>query len=190
MIQNLGMVLSRTVYIERYIMSHTQMIADMVAASSTRDDIIVALHGDGLTLNKSMKLYADYAREHGLTTATVSRKPEALTYLAGACTDEAGWTAECIRDAVIDLQAEFDVAESTARDYCRAYTELMQWTYPVTDPRTAMFEYLIEHAGDEYEELKVSFKLYATEELGRSASNVNEYWKGYDLHLALTAAAV
>ncbi len=164
-------------------------IATLIADGATRDVVIITLVQEhGATLSKATSLYQAYAKEHGLSSASVSRKDDAHDMLADAYPAVEDWTVQAVRAAVVDLMADLDVAESTARDYCKAYSKHLGVPHPSEDPRAAMFAYLIEHGDLPYDELKAGFKAYATEVLGRSSSNVNEYWKGYDLHLALTAA--
>ena len=153
-------------------------------ADLNRDGIIVGLVSNlGLTLNAATKAYAEVAREEGWTTALVSHKEAALAFLRDAYPRPI-WTAVAVRESVIDLKDRFGVAESTARDYARAYSEELGVDHPVEDPRTAMFNWLIENDGMDVEEMKAAFKEYARD-LGRSDSNINEYWKGYELHLHL-----
>jgi hypothetical protein len=157
----------------------------MIESGMTRDQIIIALVTTyAVSVNKATTAYAAYAKANGLTTALVSYKTEALAYL-----DNLGgaWDADTVADAVIDLQDKFGVAESTARDYTKAYSDLLGVPHPIRDARELMFSWLIAHAGHDPVDMKAKFKEYATD-LGRSPSNINEYWKGYELHLAIVAA--
>jgi hypothetical protein len=173
------------------VMNNSDQIAQIIAARAadqTRDQIIIGLVGnEGMTLNAATKLYADTARTEGWTSQVVSHKADALVYLISNYGDD--WNADEVAAAVIELVDKYGVAESTARDYCKAHSYNSGITHPTSDPRALMFQYLIDNAGTDYDTLKAGFKEYASEELGRSPSNINEYWKGYDLHLALTAAA-
>ena len=166
------------------------MTVDIIALHAegqTRDQIIIALVSeDGMTLNAATKAYAEAAKSEGWATGRESHKEAALEWLAESYTDET-WTAEAVKHAVLDVSEKFGVTESTARDYCRAFSEDLGVTHPVADPRKAMFDWLIENDGMPVDEMKAAFKEFG-KELGRSSSNVNEYWKGYELHLALVAA--
>jgi hypothetical protein len=158
------------------------LILQLHEQSLSRDAIIVTLVTEHkLSLNAATKAYAEVAKLEGWTKALTSFKEEALAWLEMNVTE---WTAETVKAAVVDLAAEFDVAESTARDYCKAYSEQLEVTHPVLDPRAAMFSWLVANAA---EGTKAEFKEYA-KELGRSDSNINEYWKGLELHRAILAA--
>ena len=166
-----------------------QYIIDRNTAGDTRDQIIIGLVSDhGLTLNAATRAYADTAKAEGWSTGRTSHKDAALLLLGArypivTATGE-GWAAEQVAEAVIDLVAEYAIAESTARDYCRAYSELLGVDHPVLDPRAQMFAWLVANAESG---TKAEFKEFATE-LGRSPSNINEYWKGMELHRAILAA--
>jgi len=155
-----------------------------------RDQIIINLVADhGLSLNAATKAYATIAKEEGWNSAPTSRKGEALAILQDRYPADS-WDAAAVRDSVIELASELAVQESTARDYCRAYSDQLGIPHPVVDPRTAMFQWFAEHDGEEPEAMKIAFLEYAIEELGRSRSNANEYWKGYELHLYLSVGAL
>lgn len=145
----------------------------------TRDQAIIAAVIAGMTLNTATQHYAKWARAEGLTTALVSHKKEALDYL----TDTYGgdFTLENALEAIPVLVEKFSVAESTARDYAKAYCEGCGVDYPVVNPREAIFNWF---KGNE-SVTKEDFMTFAVEGLGRSQSNANEYWKGYELHLFL-----
>lgn len=163
---------------------YNTIIADLLTADLSRDAIIIKLVTDhDVTINKATKLYGDYARENGLTAAIVSHKEDALQFLTGQYSKKQ-WTAQAVKDAVIDLVAEYGVAESTARDYCKAYSKALGVALPISDPREAIFAWF-KAAGDTA--VKADFIEFAVDELGRSKSNANEYWKGFELHLALIA---
>lgn len=164
--------------------NYSDTIATLLEDSMNRDAIIIYLVTEHeLSVNKATKVYGDYAREHGLTAAIVSYKADALQWLGDHHTKKT-WTAKAVKDAVIDLSEEFKVAESTARDYCKAFSKQLGVDLPITDPREAIFAWFIKHDGDCTKE---QFTAFAVEKLGRSKSNANEYWKGYELHLAIAA---
>lgn len=152
-------------------------------ADDSRDATIIALVSEhGMSLNAATKAYGEVAKAEGWTKALVSHKDAALEMLETAY--GTAWDAQTVKDAVIELAAEFGVAESTARDYCKAYSEALGVTHPILDPRAAMFDWLVANA--EYG-TKAEFKEFA-KDLGRSDSNINEYWKGMELHRAILAA--
>ncbi len=145
----------------------------------TRDQIIVLLVTEkSMSLNAATKAYAAVAREAGWSTTIVSHKEEALSFITRSLNGEA-LTATGVKDLSIEIQDEFDVAESTARDYLKAWCEQADLTFPVENPREAIFNWF-KDAGDDAS--KEDFMAFAVEELGRSQSNANEYWKGYELH--------
>jgi hypothetical protein len=150
----------------------------------TRDQVIIELvTAQGYTLNKATKAYAAYAKEHGLTAAIVSHKDAALDRLRQIYGDrQDNWTAQAVKDEIVEMAAEYEIAESTARDYCKAFSEELGVSHPVLDPRQAIFEWFREQ-GDSAD--KDEYMEFAVNELGRSKSNANEYWKGYELHLYL-----
>ena len=147
----------------------------------TRDQIIVLLVTEhALTLNAATKAYAALAKELGWTVALVSHKDEALSYIHERFDT---LTATDVKSLVIDIAAEFSVADSTARDYIKAWCEAAGQAYPIDNPREAIFAWF-KDAGDTAD--KKEFMAFA-DGLGRSQSNANEYWKGYELHLHLIA---
>ncbi len=148
----------------------------------TRDQIIVMLVTEkGMTLNAATKAYAAVAKDAGWSTTIVSHKDDALDFITLKL-DGAPMTGIDTRTLAVELQDQFDVAESTARDYLKAWCEEAGQEFPVIDPRRAIFAWFKEQ-GDTAD--KAEFMEFATEELGRSQSNANEYWKGYELHLHL-----
>ena len=151
----------------------------------TRDQAIIILVTDhSHTLNKATKAYAEWAKEEGIAPTLTSHKDEVLTLLRGAYPKGKGWDAEAVKARVITLADHYGVAESTARDYCKAYSEELGVTHPVLNPREAIFEWF-KAEGDTAS--KEAFMEFAVKELGRSQSNANEYWKGYELHLFLVS---
>ena len=160
-------------------------IHQYVTDGLSRDEIIVKLVAEqGYTLSKATKAYAAYAKSAGLTNAIVSHKEEALNWLKEQYDDNPEeWTAQAVKDSVIELGDRHGIAESTARDYCKAYSQQLGVEHPVLDPRTAIFEWFKKHDGNC---TKKQFLDYAINELNRSRSNANEYWKGYELHEYLT----
>lgn len=167
------------------------IIAGLVEDGLTRDEVIINLVGTGnRTLNFATNAYAAYARENGLTKAIVSHKSEALAYLGATYVGEA-WNPEAVLDAIAFMADEYGVAMSTARDYCKAYSDSLGVPLPSTDPRIAMFQYIRDNISHmSREELRASFLDYAVNTLGRSKSNANEYAKGLDLHFFLVDAEV
>lgn len=148
----------------------------------TRDQIIVKLVTEhGLTLNTATKAYAAEAKEAGWSSTIVSYKEEALAYISER---HETLDAQQVKDLVIEICDEFDVADSTARDYIKAWCEAAGQDYPIENPREAIFNWF-KAAGDTAE--KDDFMAFAVDTLGRSQSNANEYWKGYELHLFLIA---
>jgi len=158
-------------------------IASIIDTGADRDTAIITLMTEqSITLNMATNIYAEYARDNGLTTAKVSHKAEALNYIEGIYLDDE-WDVKAVSDMVIDIVSKFGVAESTARDYCKAYSEQLGVQHPVANPRAAMFDYLVANPDC----TKAEFKEFA-QDLGRSDSNINEYWKGMELHRAIVEA--
>lgn len=158
-------------------------IAAIIDTGAERDTAIITLMTEqSITLNMATNVYAEYARDTGLTTAKVSHKAEALSDLAEEYGDD--WTVKSVANAVIDLVDSYGVAESTARDYCKAYSDQLGVAHPISNPRAAIFDYLVANP----ECTKAEFKEFA-QGLGRSDSNINEYWKGMELHRAILAAS-
>ena len=165
-------------------MLHQDRIIEMQTSGESRDAIIITLvTEEGMTLNAAEKAYTAVARAEGWTRSITSHKQAALDWLADNADD---WDAAAVKDAVIDLAEKFGVAESTARDYCKAYSKMLGVDHPTEDPRQAMFDWLVANAETA---TKDEFKAFAGKGgLGRSDSNVNEYWKGLELHRAILAA--
>ena len=166
-----------------------EIIEAQVASNVSRDLIIITLVTEHkLTLNAATKAYGDYAKANGMVATVTSHKAEALEWLADTYTE---WDHVAVANAVIDLVAKYDIAESTARDYTKAYSkDVLGIDHPKLDPRAAIFDWFKNTASNyDYESgaCKEAFTKYATEELGRSKSNANEYWKGYELHMFLVA---
>ena len=158
-------------------------IIDAHTADDTRDAIIIKLVTEhDLTLNAATKAYAAVAKDKGWTAAIVSHKEDALAYISDGYDDTL--SIKDARELIAYFQTEYGVAESTARDYVKAHCDATGTTYPVVNPREAIFEWF-KQAGADAD--KKEFMEYATETLGRSQSNANEYWKGYELHLYLIA---
>lgn len=170
-------------------------ITTYITDGASRDEVIIrAVSEGGMSLNAATKAYAEYAREHGLTRQTTSHKEAALDRLRELYGDrvldegaEAVWTADTVRDEVIEMAAEYEVVESTARDYAKAFSEELGVAHPTSNPRERMFQFLIDMDARGVAD-KEAFMEFAVGELGRSRSNANEYWKGYELHLAIVAA--
>ncbi len=164
-------------------------ITEQHAAGDSRDQIIIGLvTGAGMTLNAATRLYQDVAKAEGWTTVPTSHKDGCLDELRELYADNmAGWTAKAVTDAVVQWQADLGIAESTARDYCKAFSEEMGVPHPVRDYRTAIFEWFRDNAQSDLDEMKKAYIEFACGELKRSRSNANEYWKGYELHLYLAA---
>lgn len=154
-------------------------IIELQKSGLDRDTIIVKLVTEaGMSLNAATKAYAECAKAEGWVKTVASHKEDALAYLAETYTVE-DWDVNAARNAAIDLADKYNVVESTARDYCKSYSEQLGITHPISNPRTAIFEWFKEHDGVATKE---DFIEFAVEELGRSTSNANEYWKGYELH--------
>jgi len=166
-------------------------ISDLIIAAHATDDtrdatIIMLVTEHSLSINAATKAYAAVAKAEGWTTALVSHKDAVLAMLAEQF-PESQWDVRAVKDVIVDIVAEYGVAESTARDYCKAHSKSMGVDHPVADPRTAMFTWLVENAATA---TKDEFKAFAGKDgLGRSDSNVNEYWKGLELHRAILAAS-
>ena len=164
----------------------TTSIATIVTNATSRDMAIITMVQElGYTLNKAQKAYADYAREAGIAPTVTSHKADALEWLSDRYTSES-WDAMAVRESVVELQSEFEVAESTARDYTKAFSEQLGMDHPSENPRDIIFGWFKQRttAGDVID--KADFMDFAVNELGRSQSNANEYWKGYELHIHLT----
>jgi hypothetical protein len=163
-----------------------EYFAGLNSEGAGRDHMIVQIMGDmGLTLNKATNEYARWARETGVSSPVISYKKEALNWLADNYPVDQ-WDHEAVRESVAGLQTEFEVKESTARDYCRAYSDQLKVPHPVLNPREAIFSWIcenVDHMGRD--ELRKGLKAYAVNNLGRSPSNANEYVKGLDLHFAI-----
>lgn len=158
----------------------TTSIQSIIDAGTTnRDAIIIELvTAHGVTLNKATSMYAAYAKENGLTSAATSHKESALDWLDTQY-DVATWDVTAVRESVVELQSRYDVAESTARDYTKAFSKQLEVAHPSENPRDLIFAWFKDNATTATKE---EFKAYA-KSIGRSESNANEYWKGYELHL-------
>lgn len=157
--------------------TYADTIATLLDQDQTRDQIIIHLAtSEDISINMATNRYADYARENNLTAVVTSHKEEALEWL-GQEFDGQVWDHTAVRDAIVELQSIYSVAESTARDYTKAYSKSLGVTHPTFDPRQAMFDYLKSNADC----TKAEFKEFA-KDLGRSDSNINEYWKCMEFH--------
>lgn len=154
-------------------------IVEMNAAGSTRDEIIIAMvMTDKMSINAATKAYAAVAKAEGWSTGLTSYRDEAAAYLGNHCQSITVDEMHRLKPMLMD---EFGVAESTATDYLKAHCELLGEAYPVLNPREAIFAWF----KTTKDITKEGFMDYAVGELGRSQSNANEYWKGYELHLHL-----
>lgn len=166
----------------------TDRLDALLQEEATRDTMIITLVSEGnMTLNAATREYGKWAKANGMITTKVSHKGSVMDIWRDEYPDGNGWDSMAVKDEAVEMAAKFDIAESTVRDYAKAYSEELGVDYPVTNPRTAMFQWLKDHDGDEVKQMKTDFVEYAEEELGRSRSNINEYWKGYELHLYLSA---
>ena len=158
-------------------------------AGATRDEIIINLVSEhGLSLNAATKAYAAWAKEAGVSSAPVSHKEGALDQLRELYAENMdGWTAQAVADHVVEFVADYEIAESTARDYCKAFSKEMEVDHPVANPREAIFQWFMDNGTDHVAD-RDEFMDFA-ESIGRSKSNANEYWKGYELHLHLAGRA-
>ena len=156
------------------------MSRDEVTIGLTRLD----LDGKGITLNKATDLVKQYYKDNGLSTAPSSHKADALADLDGRYGGEAVPANE-VSSVVVDLTTEYGVAESTARDYIKAYHKANGVSVETVDPRIQLFDWLKDNQSDDLDVMKEEFHAFA-KSIGRSRSNANEYWKGYELHLYLT----
>ncbi len=146
-----------------------------------RDTAIITAVQSGMTLNTATHHYAAWAKSKGLTSVIVSHKSEALEFLADTYGETFG--LDEVRETLPVIAERFSVAESTARDYAKAYCEQIGVEYPVVNPRDAIFAWFKTTESV----TKETFMAFAMDESGlnRSQSNANEYWKGYELHLHL-----
>jgi hypothetical protein len=155
-----------------------------------RDTLIMAvMTHHGATLNMATKAYGAFAKERGLTTTIVSHKDEAIAFLAEHPDYRTMTHPSDVANAVIDLTDTFGVAESTARDYVKAYCDKQGIEMPNKDPREDIFNHLRANRqlwDEDYDTAKAEFIDYVCGTLGRSRSNANEYVKGMDLHLFLS----
>jgi hypothetical protein len=170
--------------------STTTLIAAMLDQDMSRDLIIITLVTDqAMTLNAATKAYADYARANGMTAKVVSHKEAAMGKLAS---EYPVWDHVAVTEAVVVLADCYDIAESTARDYTKAYSKLLNVTHPKLDPRAAMFNWLKEASltstgeAEDTADMKADFKNFC-KSIGRSDSNANEYWKCYEFHMFMQA---
>ena len=162
-------------------------VVEQHTAGMTRDQVIIGLVGQNVTLNTATRTYAAVAKAEGWTTAPTSHKEACLDELRELYAEDLnGWTAQAVSNAVIQFQADYEIAESTARDYCKAFSDELGVPHPVRDYRTMIFEWFRDNAQDDHAAMKKAYIAFAVDELGRSRSNANEYWKGYELHLYLT----
>lgn len=160
----------------------TTAIADLYDGGNTsRDSLIMELVSDGYSLNMATNGYSAFAKERGLTSAIVSHKADALEWLAEHH-PVAFWTPEAVGEALHSLVDKYSIADSTARDYCKAYSELLGVDHPVADQRAVIFDWFKAQGDTASKDEFLGF----CKGLGRSASNANEYWKGYELHLYLS----
>ncbi len=159
---------------------------DELVSGMSRDEAIISMVSEfSISINKATKLYKQYASDYDLSSGVVSHKKEALSDLNNSF-NESNWSAEAVAEAVIELSHKYNVAESTARDYTKEFSKLIGVQHPTADPRTQIFNWFASMKENGNEITKEDFISFA-ESIGRSRSNANEYWKGYELHLFLSA---
>lgn len=144
--------------------------------------------GNGATLNMADKAYKLAGLKIGVKT---SRKDEALDWLGAAYPTADTWTADAVTSAVAHMRSEFEVAESTARDYAKEHSEVLGVAHPSTPTLDSdeVIAWVVEHYdsyGADYEALKAALIEEFTAR-GRSRSNINEYTKGLRMHFAILA---
>lgn len=167
----------------------TSWISDQLDAKVSRDQIIISMMSKyDYTLNKATQTYGKYAKANGLTSTVASHKDAAIKFLETVNLTRP-WDAHTVKDSVIDMIDKFGIAESTARDYAKAYSEKLKVEHPVEDPRAMIFAWVVANVNHmSRDELKKGLIEYACGPLGRSRSNANEYAKGLDLHFAIMDA--
>jgi hypothetical protein len=154
--------------------------------TQSRDEIILAMVGTGMSLNKATKEYVKGKKEAGLSTGVTSYKTEAFEYL-----DTLDLSGEVdVAPLIEHLTVTHGVKPDTARNYVMAHGEENGYTVKSKLASEAILDWIVDNApldaGGDWDGFDLMFKDWMTDQ-GKSASNINEYRKGIRLHRALLA---
>jgi hypothetical protein len=149
-----------------------------VEAGQSRDEIIVSMVQQGITLNTAQIRYKEFAQEAGITSTRVGYKADALAHL-----DELGAdvTDQEVRNEVrAALVEKFGVATSTANDYIKAWAEKEEIELPKSsfgsnpEDQAKIFNWIVQNPDC----TKGEFAAFMKEEMGRSSGSIDETYRG------------
>jgi hypothetical protein len=163
--------------------SNTRM-ADAINAGNDRDACIIDVVSEcKISLNAATRIYAEVAKSLGVTRATGKARALEMMDLDGT-SDAPG-----LANTLVATAKDMDMAESTIRGYAKDAYEDAGWDWPLAGRASdGILNWLV----DNHECTKKQFEAFmatAAQDGGkRSQSNINEYWKGMELHRRITAA--
>lgn len=158
-----------------------------VESGASRDETIIKMVQEGLSLNMAQNVYKDLAKEAGLTSARTGHKAAALVFIkergVNLLDDDA--RAELKKDLV----AEFGVSTGTAQDYIRAHATLYDIQLPSftvgSQHAQDIFDFIVANPGMD----KPTFRDYMVS-IGRSKGNIDETWRGVVLARKIVSSGV
>lgn len=164
-----------------------------VEAGQSRDEVIVAMVQQGISLNSATIWYKEWAKEAGLTSARVGYKAEAQEYIAE-------WVAnggdlvdnDQRKELKKELAEKFGVADGTTNDYVKAYAEDNDIKLPTSsfganpEDQAKIFDWICANPDCTKEE----FKEFMVEEMERSQGSIDETYRGIILARKLQEAGV
>ena len=156
-------------------------------AAQSRDEIIIdMMQTNGWTMNKATNEYVKAKKAAGFQMGVVSRKDDAYELMIGMDL-ESPIDPKAVVESIVD---ELGVAESTARDYLKAYAKDKGLEIASGKDSQPILDWIVANApidgtADDWVAFDKEFIAWGTEE-GRTRSNLNEYRKGIKLHLMLS----
>jgi hypothetical protein len=155
------------------------IFTDGIENNKTRDEIIIEMVQNGLTLNTSQILFKEFAKDAGMVSSRgASRKAEALEWLQSEGFNVADSdTRSNVRAELVD---RYNVATGTANDYIKAYAEAAGIELPTSGSfgPGADGEEIYQFIKENFMGLeKPVFKEFM-EGLGRAKGSIDETWRG------------
>ena len=150
----------------------------------SRDEVILDLVKQGMSLNKASKEYVKLKKAAGYAVGVASHKDAAVAYLI----EQAPASPIEPKPLVKALVDKFEVTESTAMGYIRAYAEEHNLEVKSRSASTEVLDWIVANApmtvDEDWDQFDEAFIAWMESE-GKSRNNINEYRKGLKLHVML-----
>lgn len=166
----------------------SDQMATAIADGSSRDTIIITMVSTHeYSLNSATKRYAELAKELEIPTGKQSRREDVMAAipedisLINASAEELSTMAD-------QFAEQFGIKAKTVHSYFKSVYEEAGAAYPqVGSESEAILDWLTANDECEKEEFETFMRTAGKNGSPRSASNVNEYWKGMTLHRRIMA---